>query len=357
MEFPLSGFKVTNESGYSEFQVEIPATYANALPGYRHVAGWFMDTRDPVVYENSSVIWEQFFREVSLTYVSVNCSEVLRKESVMVNVCVCSDNGVPLNGSVQVYWDNVELFNVSLFNGSSIFLLNISSNENVGFHVLNVTFNEINYDVSFCNVSIAVKSVFDTSINISSLDICRGENCGFEILVLDAFNQNPVSNVTVFAELNDNKIILEGLTDDNGSIFYLWHVPPGFQPGIYVVRFNFSKEFYTPLYLEFSIHVWIRTSIIFNVSVSENVLTQKLLIKTVSAGNMKAKASQQYNFTSILRCFLRRTSVDKQKTWKIIDTFSVKLQHIIKDEKLILLGRKKVRVHGKVKGFPSLRMF
>ena len=357
MEFPLSGFKVTNESGYSEFQVEIPATYANALPGYRHVAGWFMDTRDPVVYENSSVIWEQFFREVSLTYVSVNCSEVLRKESVMVNVCVCSDNGVPLNGSVQVYWDNVELFNVSLFNGSSIFLLNISSNENVGFHVLNVTFNEINYDVSFCNVSIAVKSVFDTSINISSLDICRGENCGFEILVLDAFNQNPVPNVIVFAELNDDRIILEGLTDDNGSIFYLWHVPSGFQPGIYVVRFNFSREFYTPLYLEFSVHVWIRTSITFNVSVSENVLTQKLLIKTVGTGNIKAKASQQYDFTSSLRCFLRRKSVDKQKTWKIIDTFSVKLQHIIKDEKLILLGRKKVKIHGKVKGFPSLRMF
>ncbi|MHA1581110.1 MAG: hypothetical protein ACTSYM_01185 [Candidatus Baldrarchaeia archaeon] len=357
MKFPLSDFKVTNESGYSEFQVEIPASYANVLPGYRHVAGWFMDTRDPVVYENSSVIWEQFFREASLTYVSVNCSEVLRKESVMVNVYVCSDDGVPLNGSVQLYWDNVELFNVSLFNGSSIFLLNISPNENVGFHVLNVTFNEINYDVSFYNVSIAVKSMFDTSINISSLDICRGESCSFEILVLDAFDQNPVPNVTVFAELNDNKIILEGVTDDNGSIFYLWHVPPGFQPGIYVVRFNLSKEFYNPLYLEFSVHVWIRTSITFNVSVSENVLTQKLLVKTVGTGNMKAKASQQYDFTSSLCCFLRRKSVDEQKTWKIIGTFSVKLQHIIKDEKLILLGRKKVRIHGKVKGFPSLRMF
>ncbi|MHA1834452.1 MAG: hypothetical protein ACTSV7_10705 [Candidatus Baldrarchaeia archaeon] len=357
VEFPLSGFGVTNESGYSEFQVEILAAYANVLPGYRHVVGWFMDTRDPVVYENSSVIWEQFFREVSLTYVSVNCSEVLRGNSVMVNVCVCSDDGVPLNGSVQVYWDNVELLNVSLFNGSCVFLLNISLSENVGFHVLNVTFNEINYDVSFCNVSMVVKSMFDVSINMSSLDICRGEDCSFEILVLDDFNQNPVPNATVFAELNDDKIILEGLTDDNGSIFYLWHIPPDFQPGIYVIRFNFSKEFYNSLYLEFSVHIWIKTSIIFNVSVSENVLTQKLPVKTVDTDNMKAKVSQQCDFTSSLHRFLRRKSVDKQKTWKTIGTFSVKLQHIIKDEKSILLGLKKVRVHGKAKGFPSLRMF
>ena len=357
MEFPLSGFGVTNESGYSEFQVEIPAAYANVLPGYRHVAGWFMDTRDPVVYENSSVIWEQFFREVSLTYVSVNCSEVLRGNSVMVDIYVCSDDGVPLNGSVQIYWDDVELLNVSLFNGSSVFLLNISLSENVGFHVLNVTFNEINYDVSFCNVSMVVKSMFDVSINMSSLDICRGENCSFEILVLDDFNQNPVPNATVFAELNDNKIILEGLTDDNGSIFYLWHIPPDFQPGIYVIRFNFSKDFYNSLYLEFSVHIWIKTSIIFNVSVSENVLTQKLPVKTVDTDNMKAKVSQQCDFTSSLHRFLRRKSVDKQKTRKMVGTFSVKLQHIIKDEKSILLGRKKVRVHGKAKGFPSLRMF
>lgn len=357
MEFPLSGFGVTNESGYSEFQVEIPAAYANVLPGYRHVAGWFMDTRDPVVYENSSVIWEQFFREVSLTYVSVNCSEVLRGNSVMVDIYVCSDDEVPLNGSVQIYWDDVELLNVSLFNGSSVFLLNISLSENVGFHVLNVTFNEINYDVSFCNVSISVKSMFDVSINVSSLDVCRGEDCGFEIFVLDAFDQSPVPNVTVSVELSDGTIILKELTDDNGSVIYLWYIPPDFQPGMYVVKFNFSKEFYAPLYVEFSIHVWIRTTIIFNVNVSEHVLTQKLSTKMVDTDITETEVSQRYNFTPNLYRFVQRDLVEEQKVWRMGDILSIRLQYFIKDGDWIFLGRKRGRIYSRAKGFPSLRMF
>lgn len=300
MQFPLNGFGVTNESGYGKFQVGIPAEYANILPGYHHVEGWFTDTRDPAIYGNFSVVWDQWFREVSLTFVSVNCSEVVRGDSVVVKVYVYSDDEFPLNGSVQIYWDDVELFSVYLFNGSCTFLLNASFNENIGLHVLNVTFNENNYDVSFCNVSITVISLFDVSINVSPVNVCRGENCSFKVIVLDVFDHNPVSNVTVFIRLDDGEVIFEGLTNENGSVVYLWCVPREFQPGIYILEFDIFKVFYVSLQLNLSIHVWIQTTITFNITVSEHVLMQKPYAKIkVDEGVAKIKNLQYtYNLSS-----------------------------------------------------------
>ena len=352
MQFPLRGFGVTNESGYVGFQVEIPAEYANVLPGYRHVEGWFTDTRDPVVYGNFSVVWGQWFREVSLTFVSVNCSEVARGDSVVVEVYVCSDDGVPLNGGVQICWDDVELFSVSLFNGSCAFLLNVSFDENIGLHVLNVTFNEDNYDVNFCNVSIAVFSLFDVSINVSSSDVCRGENCSFEVVVLDAFDHNPVSNVTVFVRLDDGEVIFEGLTNDNGSVVYLWCVPREFQPGIYIVEFDISKVFYVSLQLNLSIHVWIRTTITFNITVSESVLTQKSYVKIkVDEGVTKIKNLQCYDYTFSLQRSLQKGLVKEGGSWEVRNNSYVDLQFFAKDCDLTFLCRGRRRSLWQGEGF------
>jgi len=343
MQFPLEGFAVTNDSGYSEFQVDVSAVYANVLPGYRHVAVWFMDTRVPVVYGDFPVVWGQLFREVSLTSVYVNCSEVLKGSSVMVDVDVYSDDGVPLNGSVQVYWDGFQLFNVSLFNGSGVFLLNVSFSESVGFHVLNVTFNEANYDISFCNVSVIVDSMFDVNVNVSSLDVCRGENCSFEIFVLDVFDCSPVSNVTVLAELDGEKTVFSGLTDSNGSVTCFWYVLPDFQPGIHLIEFNISKKFYFSSYFDFSIHVWIRTTIVFNVTVSEDILTQELSVKTVEGNIVETGLFQGYNYTSATCCLSQESSVGKRETLGGKIGYNVVFWYFVGDDLLILLFERKKR--------------
>ncbi len=338
MQLPFKGFKITNDSGYSEFQVEIPAIYGDTLPGYRYVVGWCVDARDLVVYENSSVIWGQWFREVSLTTVVVDSFEVMRGNSVVVEVCVCSDDGIPLNGTVEVYWDNKGLFNGSLLNGSFIFLLNISIDEDVGLHILSAIFSRDNYDGSFYNVTIVVKSLFDVSIDISSLEVCRGENCSFDILTLDLFNGNPISNVAIIATLNNTIVIFEELTNDSGNVVYVWCIPQDFQAGIYVVYFNISKEFYNSLCLNFTFHIWIRTTVTFNITISESTVLLQSSTKNINI-EVVNESEKDENYISVSFGHFQLEILVKIEKFvgENVEQFEVALLFIVKDERLLFL--------------------
>lgn len=341
MQLPFKGFKITNVSGYSEFQVEIPAVYGNILPGYRCVVGWCMDTRNLVVYENSSVVWDQWFREVSSTMVVVDSFEVVKGNSVVVEVYVCSDDGVPLNGTVEVYWDNNGLFNASLFNGSCIFLLNVSIDENVGFHVLNATFSRDNYDVSFYNVTIIVKSLFDVFVDISSLEICRGENCSFETLILDLFNSSPVSNVIIMATLNAT-VIFEELTNDLGNVGYVWCIPQDFPAGIYVVYFDISKEFYNSICLNFTLHIWIRTTVTFNITIGESTMLLRSSTKNINI-QLVNELEESEDYVSVSFDYFPLEILIKIERYvrKMIGQFEVALLFIVRDERLLFLDKRK----------------
>jgi len=320
----------SNDSGFFSITHNIPANHSL---GNLSITAAFKGS--DIYLPSSAAINCSVFSNTTITMFS---KTVFKGGCAEINGSLVDDNGLPVKGLLNIYWDDEYKGNTASNDGFFTFHHNVSLNQSVGIIEVAVVFPETGFYIS-SNNTVKYTIVANTTITFSVGELVRGES----FTIMGELFENcsgqkgaPGAKRQISITLTD-LLIGSVFTETNGGFMFMDAVPTVSRLGNGTINVIFNGSLYLkPSNASVTVNVKERITIMINVpgSVVENemfeceiILSEKISNLTISVtlqgeGRIKVD-NKELNITkNNPHCFNLTTDKDGKASFSILVKFA-----------------------------------